>query len=100
MQYSDITRWNIDIDVWINRYIPHNRLDRLPSPVSRFLGHGHRRPVGNVVVAWWAFLGAFAGVIIVEAALMIPAIHKHGVPIVVASFVSKSASAWVRGTSS
>ena len=39
-------------------------------------------------MAWWACVGAFTGVVIIEAVLMIPAIHDLGVPIVIASFVS------------
>ena len=43
-----------------------------------------------MLIAGWAFLGAFVGIITIEAVLMIPAIHDHGVPIVIASFVSRS----------
>lgn len=82
--------WNLDVDRWLNYYIPRNRLDRLPSPLSRFLGEGQRRPIGNVLVAWWAFFGAFVGVAIIEAVLMIPEINNHGVPIAVASFVRQT----------
>ncbi len=87
MHYLSPCSWNFDVDPWLNRYIPRNRLDRLPAPISRFLGHGQRKPIGNVLVAWWAFIGAFVGVVIIEAVLMIPEINKHGVPIAVASFV-------------
>ena len=84
---SSINSLDLDLDRWLNPYIPHNRVARLPAPISRFLGHGSRGQLGNVLVAWWSFFGAFAGVVIIEAALMIPEIHNHGVPIVVASFV-------------
>lgn len=83
----DISSWDLDIDRWLNPYIPRNRVARLPAPISRFLGHGSRGKIGNVLVAWWAFFGAFAGVVIIEAALMIPEIHDHGAPIIIASFV-------------
>jgi len=90
MHYLSPRSWNLDVDRWLNYYIPRNRVDRLPSPISRFLGHGQRKPIGNVLVAWWAFIGAFIGIVIVEAVLMIPEIHNHGVPIVVASFVRRT----------
>ena len=92
MRSPDPSTWNLDIDRYLNCYVPRNRLDRLPSPISRFLGHGPRKPIGNVLVAWWAFVGAFVGVIMIEAALMIPSIHEHGVPIVIASFVRQYSS--------
>ena len=98
MRYSDICNWNLDLDLWLNRYIPRNHLNRLPSPISRFLGHGQRRPIGNVLVAWWAFIGAFVGVISIEAALMIPGIRSHGAPIVIASFVRDLAAPSVSAT--
>ena len=85
--------WDVDIDRWLNRFVPYNRLSRLPRPVSRFLGYrnGPHHEIGNVLVAWWAFAGAFSGVAAIEAVLMIPEIQKHGVPTVIASFVSSLA---------
>ncbi|KAG7005236.1 hypothetical protein G7Y79_00021g051030 [Physcia stellaris] len=83
-----IRDWNIDIDQWLNPYLPSNRLSKLPRPISHFLGHRNepRPDVGNVLVACWAFVGAFVGVIIIESFLMIPVIHDHGGPIIIASF--------------
>ena len=84
-----VTSWNIDIDQWLNPYIPRNQLSKLPRPVSRFLGYRDEphHEIGNIIVAWWACFGAFTGVVIIEAVLMIPAIHDLGVPVVIASFV-------------
>ena len=81
--------WDLDIDHWLNAFVPRNHLSKLPRPVSRFLGHRDRphAEIGNVLVACWACVGAFTGVILIEAVLMIPKIHDHGVPIVIASFV-------------
>ncbi|KAL8787495.1 MAG: hypothetical protein Q9195_007742 [Heterodermia aff. obscurata] len=83
-----VKSWDIDIDRWLNPLVPYNRLSRLPRPISRFLGYrnGPHGEVGNILVAWWAFVGAFSGVAVLEAALMIPEIQKHGVPTVIASF--------------
>lgn len=84
-----IRDWNIDIDQWLNPYLPTNRLSKLPRPISHFLGHRNEpcSDVGNVLIACWAFVGAFVGVIIIESFLMIPIIHDHGGPIIIASFV-------------
>lgn len=90
----NIQSWNIDIDSWLNPYIPRNQLSKFPTPVSRYLGYRDKPQykIGNVLVAWWACVGAFTGVIIIEAVLMIPAINDLGVPIVIASFVSSQIS--------
>lgn len=80
---------HFDVDKYLNPYLPRNRLYRLPKPVSSFLGSRDRprEQIGNLLVAGWACLGAFIGVIIIEATFMIPAIKDHGVPLLVASFV-------------
>ena len=93
-----IQDWDIDVDRWLNRYIPPSQLSKLPRPVSRFLGSRDKphHEIGNVLVACWAFIVAFIGVVIIEAVLMIPAIHDRGVPIVIASFVSFPASVGVK----
>ena len=43
-----------------------------------------------MLIAGWAFFGAFVGIIAIEAVFLIPAIRDHGVPVVIASFVSRS----------
>lgn len=81
--------WHLDIDRSINPYIPRNIVYRLPSSLSRFLGYRDRprQEIGNVIVAAWALLGAFVGVIVIEAVFMIPKIRQHGPPLLIASFV-------------
>ena len=82
---------SFDIDRYLNPYLPSNPVHRLPKPIARFLGYrdGPRRGIGNVLIAGWAFFGAFVGIIIIEAVCMIPVIHDHGVPIIITSFVSR-----------
>ena len=84
--------FSFDIDRHLNAYIPSNFVHRLPKPIARFLGYqdAPRRDIGNVLIAGWAFFGAFVGIITIEAVFLIPAIHDHGVPVVIASFVSRS----------
>jgi hypothetical protein len=83
---------NVDIDHYINRIIPRNRLYFLPKPISWFLGYRSEAPprIGSVLVAWWAFIGAFAGLLVVEAVFMTDALKSDGAPIVIASFVCLS----------
>ena len=89
MQFPEAKNWHLDVDKYINPYVPRNRLDKLPTPISHFLGYrdSKRKEIGNILVAAWSFLGAFVGILIIEVVFMIPEIHKHGVPLIVASFV-------------
>lgn len=82
--------WYVEIDTHLNPYIPRNRVNRLPRPISHFLGHRDkpRTQIGNILVAGWALLGAFVGVVVVEAVFMAPMIKGHGVPLLITSFVS------------
>lgn len=81
--------WQFDIDRHLNPHLPRNLISRLPKPISRFLGYRDdpRPEIGNVLVAGWAFLGAFVGIVVIEVVFMIPTIRNHGVPLVIASFV-------------
>lgn len=92
MRLLEAKDWHIDIDRYINPYIRRNFLHSLPKPVSRFLGHREQSPtqIGNLLVAGWAFFGAFIGVIVLEAVFTIPSIHDRGVPLIIASFVYTS----------
>ena len=81
--------WHLEVDTHLNPYIPRNLVHRLPRPISHFLGHrdGPRTQIGNILVAGWALLGAFIGVVVVEAVFMAPIIKSHGVPLLITSFV-------------
>ena len=81
--------WHVEVDTHLNPYIPRNLVHRLPRPISHFLGHrdGPRTQIGNVLVAGWALVGAFVGVVVVEAVFMAPVIKSHGVPLLITSFV-------------
>lgn len=80
---------SFDIDRYLNRFVPSSRLHLLPKPVARFLGYRHppAPPIGNVVVWWWAFIGAFSGILIVEAVFHTDRLQAEGVPLVIASLV-------------
>ena len=89
MHLLEARDWHFDVDRHLNPHLPRNLIYKLPKPISRLLGYrdGPRREVGNVLVAGWAFLGGFIGIAVIEAVFMIPTIHDHGVPLLIASFV-------------
>ena len=81
----------MDIDRFINPWLPAPRLHRLPRSISRFLGYRESppRPLGNVVIAFWSLIGAFCGVaVIAEVSKRIPSFESRDTPAVVGSFVS------------
>lgn len=94
MRLSDVRTWHVDIDHFINPWVPAPRLHLLPRPISHFLGYRDKpgRPLGNVVLAFWSLVGAFCGVaLIAEVSKRIPAFEVRDAPAVVGSFVSCSA---------
>ncbi len=89
LQASD---FDFDIDRYLNRFIPRNRVHVLPRFISHFLGFRvkpYHEP-GNVLIAWWSFVGAFVGISVVAWVFRVPAIASHGVPTIIAS------SVWIR----
>lgn len=88
---SSFKTYNLDIDHYLNRFIPSNRLDVLPSPIARFLGHRQpdkEKAIGNVYMWFWACIGAFCGILVVEAAYSAPLLRHNGAPIIIGSLVS------------
>ncbi|KAK6586596.1 hypothetical protein PZA11_001653 [Diplocarpon coronariae] len=79
--------FNFDIDRYINPFVPRSRLYLLPKPISWFLGHRGKAPAPLCdVTAWfWAFVGAFAGILAIEAVFRTERLRSDGAPIVVAS---------------
>lgn len=79
---------DFDIDRYVNPFVPRNRLDRLPTPVSRFLGYRKdtfREP--PAVLQWFsAFVGAFVGILIIGAIFSFaPGVADKNPPVIVAS---------------
>lgn len=89
MQLPEAKDWHIDVDKHLNLYIPQNLVHRFPRPISHFLGHRDRprTGIGNLLVAGWALVGAFVGVVVLEAAFMASVFKDHGAPLLIASFV-------------
>lgn len=80
----------LDIDEYINPFIPPSQLCRLPKPISWFLGYRETPApdVGNILVALWALLGAFWGLFVVGAVFHYSdQILQYHPPVIFASFV-------------
>ncbi|KAK2626542.1 hypothetical protein QTJ16_003717 [Diplocarpon rosae] len=82
-----MSAFNFDIDRYINPFVPRPRLYLLPKPISWFLGHREKptAPVGDVIVWFWAFIGALAGILAVEAVFRTDRLRSDGAPTVIAS---------------
>ena len=80
---------DFDVDLYINRLVPHSRLHLLPTPISWWLGYRSKPMprIGSVLVWLWAFVGAFAGLLVVQAVFRTEGIKDHGAPTVIASLV-------------
>lgn len=80
-----------DMDAWTNPYTPRPPFRLLPAPIARFFGY--RSPKGtppqpHVLIVWaFCFIGAFAGVSLIEGVyLHLPHLDGHQVPVIIASF--------------
>ncbi|PLB43239.1 hypothetical protein P170DRAFT_370224 [Aspergillus steynii IBT 23096] len=89
-KHVDFSRWHLDIDDYINPYIPAPPWRYLPRPISHFFGYrGDKVPksLGNLVIAFWSLIGVFCGVLVVaEVSEHVPSFQHHNGPVIVASF--------------
>ncbi|PGH20363.1 hypothetical protein AJ80_03631 [Polytolypa hystricis UAMH7299] len=82
---SNIYDWEVDINKTLDPFVPYPRWHLIPRPIAHFLGYRSKQPrkAGNVLVAIWSFIGAFAGLVVVAAAsTRIPSFKAHGGPII------------------
>jgi hypothetical protein len=81
-----------DLDSHFNRFVPPSPFPRLPSSISHWVGYRAKAQgpdVGNILVAAWAQLGTFLGLVLVAATMKYtPWIHKLDPPVLIASLVS------------
>jgi hypothetical protein len=86
------SEWHFDIDRYLNPILPSSLIPRLPYPVSHVLGHRTTtppRPLGNIIVIFWAFIGVFCSITLIEVVgLHVPPFRERGAPSIVGSFVS------------
>lgn len=88
--FSRARDWELDVDRYLNRFLPPSPLHKLPTEVSRYLGYrkAQRRDVGNVLGAFWSMLGAFCGLAVIAAVFNnTESIQRHHPPALIASFV-------------
>lgn len=82
-------KWHVNIDHYLNPYLPTPPWRWLPKTISHMLGH-REHPIqimGNVLMAFWSLIGCFCGVAVVASASMhIPSFQAHEAPMIVASF--------------
>jgi len=82
---------HLDIDHYLDRFIPSNPIHRFPRPVARFLGHRDipAPEIGNVLIALWALVGAFFGLLVVGATFKYSGLlQSYHPPVLFASLVS------------
>lgn len=82
---------HFNIDDYLNPYLPHVPIERLPYPIAHFLGYRKQqhKEVPAVFIWIWAFIGAFTGIILVEVIFKYsPVIQQYNPPIIIASLVS------------
>ncbi|KAK0704385.1 HPP family-domain-containing protein [Lasiosphaeris hirsuta] len=82
-------RWHLDLDRYLNPFLPASVLPRLPSAVAHFLGYRTPgqppRPLGNLLVVFWTFIGIFSSLTIIGAVGQ--EIHSfRNVPTIIGSF--------------
>ncbi|MDI1491573.1 MAG: hypothetical protein OHK93_002782 [Ramalina farinacea] len=89
--------WNLPLDTLLDRFALPNFTHRLPFPIAHLLGHRTHpdRPIGNVLTAISALLGAFIAILIIGALFMTPAISSHHPPLLLGSFRVASEKAGV-----
>ncbi|TID19692.1 putative hpp family protein [Venturia nashicola] len=79
---------HFDIDDYLNRICLPSQTHKLPTSIARFLGWRKNppKPIGNIIVALYAFLGAFTGLIVVGATYRYsPLLQEDHIPVIFAS---------------
>ncbi|EPS37114.1 hypothetical protein H072_9283 [Dactylellina haptotyla CBS 200.50] len=82
-------RWDLDIDEYINPWVPPSFVPKLPRFISRFLGYRAtpQGDVGALLVAWWSFFGAFCGIATVSAVFKYSGVFSSvNAPFILGSF--------------
>lgn len=91
MWLPDAASWNIDIDRYLNPFLPPPPWKYLPYPVSWWFGYRKNPPraLGNILIAFWSCIGIFCAILLIEGVSRhVQVFRDHGAPIIVASFVS------------
>lgn len=81
--------WNFNIDRFLNPFVPPPPWKYIPYPVSYWFGYRKTKPqeTGNLMPIFWAFLGVFGAIAMIEAVSMhVASFAPHHVPHIVGSF--------------
>jgi len=84
------SQWHFDVDRFLNPFIPASPLSRAPYQISYPLGYrrGPPRPLGNIVIIFWAFIGVFSSLAIIQViGRQVPSFVEYGAPTIIGSFV-------------
>ncbi|PNP46862.1 HPP family protein [Trichoderma gamsii] len=82
-------RWNFNIDRFLNPFVPPPPWKYVPYPVSYWFGYRKTKPAdtGNLMPIFWAFLGVFGAIAMIEAVSKhVASFAPHHVPNIVGSF--------------
>lgn len=75
------------IDNVLNKYVPANRLNRLPKPVLRFLGCHKTSPAPDYLIWLEILVSSFCGIALLEGIFKSQTVFTHhNVPIIIASY--------------
>ncbi|RLV92806.1 Transmembrane protein [Spathaspora sp. JA1] len=75
------------IDDILNRYIPRNRIDRLPFPISRFLGAHSPTPRHDYLIWIEILVSSFCGIALLEGVFKSHTVFtSHHAPMIIASY--------------
>ncbi|KAI1773493.1 HPP family-domain-containing protein [Hypoxylon cercidicola] len=83
------SQWHFEIDDYLSPWIPPAPWKYLPYPIAHFLGYrpNRPRPLGNIAVTFWAFVGILCSLTIIEVVNhSIPSFEQHGTPMIIGSF--------------
>ena len=75
------------IDTVLNKYVPYNRLNRLPKPIRRVLGSHHPKPVADYWIWIEILVSSFCGIALLEGVFKSHTVFtSHHVPMIIASY--------------
>ncbi|GAD91885.1 HPP family protein [Paecilomyces variotii No. 5] len=89
MRLSDAASWDLNIDRYLNPFLPPPPWKYLPYPVSWWFGYRKTPPrgLGNILIAFWSCIGIFCGILAIEGVSRhVKLFQDHGAPVIIASF--------------
>lgn len=79
--------FKFSIDETLNKYIPPNRLHRLPASIRRFLGHHQPSPKSDILVWGEILITTFCGIALLEGVFKSHTVFSnHNAPLIIASY--------------